>query len=397
MKRTYNVFVDNGLFVLAYYLNKEIEDVTEKDIENNIEKMSERIFDFTACEKYANLKSMVFPNSALTQKGQGYKELAQSIKGSFELEGTGSCCRCGEKKVNIFNLINKTYVPGIVSLTMYNYSNNLQGVNICSHCLALTVFSILNCRVIQDVILYNHTDDYFMYDYTEEIQVQNNRDILIKAAKDDKKGLTKIDMIKKMWDAKDSTVYQGYLEQTSFNNIGLGMPTFEVKTLNNRNIELFDKLKRKGLWHEFITPEFELIWLMLEDKFEINYINKITGWNESSKQYEILCSDKLLEFLKLEVSGVSKELNEIINKVCNGIITLKKTEEYYKEIRYIDKQSKFVDSIMEITMAYFEMTGDSLLTENEFEKVTNRITFRKVKNIIIINLINVLGGKNNDK
>lgn len=46
MNRTYNTFVDNGLFVLTYYLNKSIEDITEKDIVDNINMMSEKLEDF---------------------------------------------------------------------------------------------------------------------------------------------------------------------------------------------------------------------------------------------------------------------------------------------------------------------------------------------------------------
>lgn len=68
MNRTYNTFVDNGLFVLTYYLNKSIEDITEKDIVDNINMMSEKLEDFFSCEKYSNLRSMTCQNSYMTQK-----------------------------------------------------------------------------------------------------------------------------------------------------------------------------------------------------------------------------------------------------------------------------------------------------------------------------------------
>ena len=67
MDRSYNVFVDNGLYVLAYYLNKDINDITYQDIENSIDLMSDKIEEFVSCEKYSNLKSMCFSNSTLTQ------------------------------------------------------------------------------------------------------------------------------------------------------------------------------------------------------------------------------------------------------------------------------------------------------------------------------------------
>ena len=73
MNRTYDVFVDNGLFVLAYYLDKEIENITEQDIFDSIDMMCEKINEFTRCEKYSNLKSMMFANSALTQPNSSKK------------------------------------------------------------------------------------------------------------------------------------------------------------------------------------------------------------------------------------------------------------------------------------------------------------------------------------
>ena len=388
MKRTYNVFVDNGLFILAYYLDKEIEDITEQDIEDNIEKMSERIFDFTGCEKYANLKSMVFPNSALTQSGQGHKELSESIKSSFKLKETDTCCRCGKGKVNIFNLINKTYVPGIVSLTMYNYSNNLQGINICSHCLALTVFSILNCRVIQDVILYNHTDDEFMYDYTEKIQEQNNRDILSNAAKDEKKEATRVDLIKEMWGIKVNKYYNGSLEQVGFNNIGLGMPTFETRGLDYKDIEMFNKLKVNGLWEEFTTPEYYLLINMLEGRLTDSYMRNVIKFDKTNNRFEIKCSKELLGFLNKEVNRLNTKTIELIDQVCDGVVELKKIQESYKTLKYLKEGiSPFEDFLIDTLGCYLELTGEKLFNSDELLVLTNRMKYRSVKNLMIVKLI----------
>lgn len=38
-------------------------------------------------------------------------------------------------------------MPNLVANTFYNFSNNLQGLNVCPYCLVLTMYSILNCRV----------------------------------------------------------------------------------------------------------------------------------------------------------------------------------------------------------------------------------------------------------
>lgn len=384
MKRTYNVFVDNGLFVLAYYLEKNIEEITEKDIEDNIELISDKIVKFTKCEKYSNLKSMVFPNSPLTQKGGN---LGEKVKTMFLNKGTDICCRCGEHKANIFNDINKTYVPNIVSLTMYNFSNNLQGVNICPNCLALTVFSILNCRVVQEVILYNHTDDEFMYDYTIEMQEQNNQDIYSKAGKN-KSGETKTDLIRKMWSLKDNTYYKGYLEQVRFNNIGLGMPTFDIKTLDDKDIEMFDKLKIQGLWDEFVTPEYYLLTNMLEGRLLESYTRNIIKFDKNNGTYDIKCSKKLLEFLNKEVSRLDNKTIEVIDRVCDGIVELKKTQESYKMLKYLsDGIAPFEDFLIDILSSYLELTGEKLFNSEQMQRLTNRMRYRSVKNLMIVKLI----------
>ncbi|WP_297522163.1 hypothetical protein [uncultured Clostridium sp.] len=388
MKRTYDVFVDNGLFILAYYLDKEIEEITIQDIESNVEKMSERIFSFTGCEKYSNLKSMVFPNSALTQGGKKAKDLNDKIKENFNLKGTDICCRCGEAKANIFNSINKTYVPGIVSLTMYNYSNNLQGVNICPHCLALTVFSILNCRVIQEVILYNHTDNDFMYDYTEKIQEQNNGDISLNVSKDKKNESTKVDLIKEMWGIKVNKYYNGSLEQVRFNNIGLGMPTFEVKTLDDKDIEMFNKLSAKRLWDEFITPEYYLLINMLEGRITESYTKNIIKFDKTNNRYEIKCSKKLLEFLNKEVNRLDSKTIAVIDKICDGIVELKKVQESYKTLRYLPEGvGIFENFLMDTLNSYLDLNGEKLFDSDEIIMLTNRMKYRRIKNLMIVKLI----------
>lgn len=42
MQRSFNAVTDNGLFILAYYLNKSVKDIDEKDIEESISFMSNK-------------------------------------------------------------------------------------------------------------------------------------------------------------------------------------------------------------------------------------------------------------------------------------------------------------------------------------------------------------------
>ena len=126
MNRSYNVFVDNGLFVLAYYLDKDIEDITEEDIVNNIDMMCNKISKFTDCEKYSNLKSMMFSNSALTQSGSN-KTINDYLNDFSSHTGNDVCCLCGEARADISNVnLNRSYLPNFVANTYFNYSNNLK-------------------------------------------------------------------------------------------------------------------------------------------------------------------------------------------------------------------------------------------------------------------------------
>ncbi|ELC8384971.1 hypothetical protein VOH99_000990 [Clostridium perfringens] len=67
MERTYNTFVDNGLFVLAYYLEKNIDEVTIEDILNSVDLMEKEIKSTLSCEKYSSMAFSSFQNSQYTQ------------------------------------------------------------------------------------------------------------------------------------------------------------------------------------------------------------------------------------------------------------------------------------------------------------------------------------------
>ncbi|EFG87143.1 hypothetical protein CLCAR_3249 [Clostridium carboxidivorans P7] len=67
MERTYNVFVDNGLFVAANILDKKVEDVTINDLKNNTKLFGEKVYKFTTSDRYKKISSMSFHNSAFDQ------------------------------------------------------------------------------------------------------------------------------------------------------------------------------------------------------------------------------------------------------------------------------------------------------------------------------------------
>ena len=165
MKRTHNVLVDNGLFVLAYHLEKDIEDVTKEDVFNSSDVMAEKIFEMLNCEKYANMKSMRFPNSALINPAFKSDRLGifKQHMDEFKNEGTDTCAICGEKHANIeLDIRGRSYFPNIVGDNFVNFGNNHKGVNICPTCLLLSIYSVMNTRVNGTLYLFNSNDDDFI-------------------------------------------------------------------------------------------------------------------------------------------------------------------------------------------------------------------------------------------
>lgn len=221
MDRSYNVFVDNGLYVLAYYLNKDINDITYQDIENSIDLMSDKIEEFVSCEKYSNLKSMCFSNSTLTQP-KGKVTLNEKLKGFVKNQGDEYCSLCGQYKAKVkiedkeYN-IGRSYMPNLVANTFYNFSNNLQGLNVCPYCLVLTMYSILNCRVSRYAFLYNSTSSEFMEDYTFHIQKENLTDVEL-GAKKEKEKYSIVKLLESL--VCKYNLFNGDIEQYMFNNSG---------------------------------------------------------------------------------------------------------------------------------------------------------------------------------
>ena len=185
MNRTYNVFVDNGLFVLSYYLQKEVKDIVYEDIVKSIDNMVEKIVSFVQCKKYSSIIYMMFPNSPLANNSvENPKEsLSNKLKSIHDDKGMDTCFICGKTHANVINEISRSLYPNIVSHTFYNYSNNLKGVNICPYCLILTIYSILNVNKGESLYFYNSDSNEFLEDYTIKKQEEVDIDIISKASK----------------------------------------------------------------------------------------------------------------------------------------------------------------------------------------------------------------------
>lgn len=382
MKRSYNVFVDNGLYILAYYLDKSIEEIAYSDIENSIDAMAKEIENFVSCDKYSNLKSMCFSNSILTQT-KSKITLNEKLRGFLEHSGTEYCSICGEYKAKVkinnedYN-IGRSYMPNLVANTFYNFSNNLQGINVCPYCLVLTMYSILNCRVNQYAYLYNSTSNDFMEDYTYEMQQENLRDIESQASKENHKG-SKIKLLEEL--ISKNKVYDGHIEQYMFNNSGQSQH-IEINNIKSKDIKLLIKLQNKGLLPEF--KEMNLVNNILNNTLSTNYIYKVYNLEKKEK----LASDELIDFLNKEVNVLKQSQIDIVKSTTEKLNKSNlDTNKIYKDLKLIRTFSAFDDFLIDLNEKYLDSTEEKLFNSEEYLTISDIRSFKQIKNLILISLI----------
>lgn len=374
MDRTYDVFVDNGLFVLAYYLNKEIEDITDEDIFNNIDMMCDKIMEFVNCEKYSNLKSMMFANSTLTQT-KSKSTVNDYLNNFYKTKGNEICSCCGNKRADVKNKdLNRSYLPNRVANTFYNFSNNLSSVNICGICAILTMFSILNARVYGLAYLYNSDNNDFLYDYTYERQEENKRDILLDSKKD-KESISNVDILENLLNG--NKLYDGYIQIYKFNNSGQTQD-LEIEDINSNNVRLLSNIIKSGLLNEF--KEYGLMYYLIKGNLQNVYLSKITD-DENLK-----CSIELFRMLNREVNNLGEEIKNTILSISNKLINEDRIK-IIKKIKLIKSFRDFEQLLIEIADTYNDKYGEALYTLDEYMLLDNRLKYNQIKNLLIVSLM----------
>lgn len=380
MNRTYNTFVDNGLFILAYYLNKNIQDITEKDIENNIDMMSKKIEEFFDSETFSNLRTMTCQNSYMTQKpkkGTRAEAFAQTIK-NFGL-GEDCCEVCGEYKANSRTRLTRSYFPTKTANSFYNFSNNLMGLNICSHCVALAMYSVLNCRVASGkVVLYNSDNNDFMKEYTNKMQEDNMKQISIGTfIKNKREKETKLSLLTKLFDEKQKMKRKKdkyYIEITNFVNSGQS-EKIEYDSMNSKSVKLLEKL-----YEDEVEEEFMRLGLgrdLLNNKLNTNYIYRIYDFEKE----ELKCSIELFDFLKKEVNQLNEELIQIIEKIAFKVELDKKLR---NELKGVFTYNDFNNFLVRLNEDYYEAKGERLFTTKEYLTLSNKMKFKEIKNLLLV-------------
>ena len=379
MKRTYDVFVDNGLFVLAYYLDKEIEDITEEDIFNNIDMMCEKIIEFTGsrsqyrqergCEKYSGVKEQFMLNSALVNNSTKIS-YADDLKKQTENNGEECCAKCGEYKANSKNNFTRKDIPNSVANTFYNFSNNLKMINICNICFLLTVYSILNVRINGLAYLYNSDNDEFMYDYTYERQEENKRDILLNAKKE--KSIANLTLIEELLGS--GKVYSGYIQIHKFESAK--KQSMELIDIRANNVKLLSNITKSGLLNEF--KQCGLMYDLITDKITNTYLKKIV------KDDKLICSEELFNMLNKEVNKLNENIINAIKNICEK---LEDTTKVRKKLKLISTFKDYERYLVELADEYSEKHGEALYTLDEYILLDNRLKYNQIKNLLLVSLM----------
>lgn len=384
MERTYDVFIDNGLFVLAYHLDKNIEDVTEEDIKNSLQYFEE-LYKNTVKEspKYSSMAYSSFQNSSYTQKAKNVAEQLQDILSKSGKDDT--CCKCGKQKVRkegIGNLTRSLF-PTLTTNKLFNFSNNLQQINVCPTCIALAILSYFNITPIMGMcMLMSSEDDEFMYDYTIQRDEARGKAMILHEEKDKKvenkkrtiNGYTlKRDTIKSM--IANEKIYDGYIENTLFLNSSQGEAlSKELITKKDYNFikylienSLISKFESEGLFVKVINGSMRKNYLMclVNDKFELR------------------CSREMFDIVEKEYSTMKESEMLIVKKIIEKIKNNNKINKPIQELRLVDNLNKF-----EVLLLKWIEIEPNLVSLDEFDKVCNYKIFRSVRNRILVELIN---------
>ncbi|WP_195972538.1 hypothetical protein [Clostridium thermobutyricum] len=365
MERTYNVYIDTGLFVLSNLLDKDIEYITTEDIFNSSEIIFNEILSMDE-ENFKKLKYMVFTNSVYTQVGFERK-FKSFIKNMEELnsEGTLKCSLCGSVSVNYSYDATRSVLPGICSNNFFNYSNNLRYSAICPACIALSLYSILGINRTKSGAIYYASDDN---------KVMKN--LVNRAMKNLKNEYTEITVLDEIQSTLECEILNKdynkayYIEATLCQNYGQ-LENTRTYTLTSERLLRLILLKKEGLWDKF-----------KENKFIYNVLYE--NYYDMKDDIDIFKFFKDL-FLEKELTMdkiIIDEIKSIAKKLSNNI-----DKDLIKELDKISSYNKFQEFIIYNQKNIFSKNGEFLVSQDLYDAIIDPQKWLSVKRRLTVELL----------
>ncbi|CUQ30424.1 hypothetical protein [Clostridium baratii] len=372
MDRTYNHLVDTGLFVLGELLSKDVYDINTKDIENSIGLIIQEINSMDK-ENFKKLSYMCFTNSLYTNQGKfGLSEkLKNEIRNFIEIskEGTEICSICNKTKVSKKLIPTRSIIPGLSSNTFFNYSNNLDIINVCPICCILSLFSILAINRTQNgAILYVSDNDDIMR-------------LLVKRAmknlKNEYKKVNYLDEIKQASKIICNSNLNGYMDIFLFNNYGQ-VESREYFKLLNSQIEILRKINNKNLF---------------EDKFKNNNIFKFILDKNYYKLLELdydlfSCFKEVYKGEEFMIDNLELDSDYIIKDFTKKIDSISK-KDLVKIVSNIGSYSKFQEFVLREHKLYMEEKNEVLVNDEIYNIILDKFNWLNIKRKVIYELINL--------
>lgn len=372
MNRSYDALVDAGLFVVARYYDKDIEDVTIEDIRNSLDFFEDRWKKAKEIKCYSSLAFSLFQNSALTQKNMNLSDKCNKILDTLGEDEV--CTVCGERHIDIAKYtsdevdISKTFRSGLPSSKFYNFSNNLTFVNVCGVCLVLSLLSIFNTKMAggQGIITISDNDEY-MYDMTYKNWEEMDNNILSEVKEEKVKYTEAIKEIIKNA-VSNNKIYEGYIKIIAYRNSARDESYTEYEVLNEELL-LINTLLEKSLYDE--ANEKGIIMGIISGKIKRNYLKYV------SKNNEIIVSKELLNIIERKYDKMDRKSSELIKEVAKGLTS----DDMYK-IQRMDKAYKLGDYITNLTI-----DGRLNVDGEQIDLFYNHMKFNLIKSKLMLSII----------
>lgn len=382
MDRTFNTFIDNGMFIAAKLLNTIVDDLNIDSIRKNQVIFSEYLLE--GLENDKNIKSSAekmfthnsFLNNALKKGTERIDKINMKMNlllKNYDSQEKEICILCGKKSSVKDVQATRSDIPAITSNTFLNYSNNLQYVNVCPECMFFTILSLFNTVNAGYLIQLNSDSVDVMEEWTNY-----KMDIF----EYPEKPLGTYEYIKLLIKHITNTVpnvSHKYLCFTLFCNLGQ-KEYYKKVFISAFSMNLLYKFKENNLLNEFL--EIYPLWILrysyadFLDKiisFTLNNFNKLTNRKE------------LISIMVNNLSDLEESTDILISKIANKLLTIPKVLEHIKKVNnYID----FIDLLTRWQLIY-KSTNDSTLFDNmdEYNALINSKKWRYIKNKLITQLI----------